>query len=523
MIELRDYQKTAVEKICDFFNSDKHKAKMYLAAGVGKNVIILSAIRSILLNKSNVSIAILTNFYEASNQIKKFIAEKNAAISIASSSKELSEQKVLITTYYDVIKNKSDLSAIDLVICDEAHFVKKEKNFNTLFGEHTKFLGIMQPTESYDNWFYDSECLFSYLIQDAVRDGYNVNMREHEFIQQFLTKLLDYQGYKNTLVEAEIPYSNKKMRLDVIAENNEETVVIEVKAYRGLYNSKEIINNALKQILDYKKEILLCNKNKRFSFIIVLLCEIDENVKNEIYDKFNVIIWDICNLIYLCEDNKELLQLLSRIIPYPTLNLEAKKPFGLKNNKNITNTIDELDDHSSDQYIEKLKNCKTGKSNNADKEYESICTEIIKYLFETEFDKFEEQYKTDDKMFRMDLLCSLKGTTEFWKFLISFYKTKFIVFEYKNYPDCISQNLIYITEKYLFPIALRNVAFIISRKGFDPNAERAALGCLRENGKLIISVTDEDLVQMLLMKKNGEEPSDYLLDKVEEFLMSVSK
>lgn len=53
-------------------------------------------------------------------------------------------------------------------------------------------------------------------------------------------------------------------------------------------------------------------------------------------------------------------------------------------------------------------------------------------------------------MFRMDLICSLKGTTEFWNFLITFYNTKFVVFEYKNYSKPISQNLIYITENIYF-------------------------------------------------------------------------
>ena len=91
------------------------------------------------------------------------------------------------------------------------------------------------------------------------------------------------------------------------------------------------------------------------------------------------------------------------------------------------------------------------------------------------------------------------------------------------YSDYISQNLIYITEKYLFPVALRNVAFIISRKGFDLNAQKATFGCLKESAKLIISLDDNDLIKMIYMKENGEEPSDYLLDKVEQILMSVSK
>ncbi|MCH5194509.1 MAG: DEAD/DEAH box helicase family protein [Oscillospiraceae bacterium] len=523
MIELRDYQKTAVEKICDFFNSDKHKAKLYLSTGVGKTAIIVSALQVIISNKSNISIAILTSRHEISNQTKSLMMEVNVDISIASSIKEFSEQKVLITTYQDVIKSQSNLSAFDLVICDEAHFIKIEEHMQSLFIEHTKFLGVLQQIESSDNWFNDSECLFSYMIQDAVRDGYSIYVREREFIQRFFIKLLNYQGYINILNDVKISGSNKNLRPDIIAEKNKETVVIEVKAYRGIHNSKVIINNALRQILDYKKEILLYNKNKKFTFIIVLPCEIDEKVKSEIYEQFDVIIWDIGNLIYLCEENKELLQLLFGNITYSSMNLKAKKPLGSKNDEKIINILSESEDHSSDHYIEELKKCKPGKSNKADKKYESICTNIIKYLFGTEFYRTEEQYNTGDEMFRMDLLCSLKGTTEFWRFLISFYKTKFVVFEYKNYSDFIPQNLIYITEKYLFPVALRNVAFIISRRGFDSNAEAAALGCLRENGKLIISITDEDLVKMLVMKKNGEEPSDYLLDKVEQFLMSVSK
>ena len=45
----------------------------------------------------------------------------------------------------------------------------------------------------------------------------------------------------------------------------------------------------------------------------------------------------------------------------------------------------------------------------------------------------------------------------------------------------------------------------------------------KESGKLIISLDDNDLIKMIYMKENGEEPSDYLLDKVEQILMSVSK
>ena len=103
------------------------------------------------------------------------------------------------------------------------------------------------------------------------------------------------------------------------------------------------------------------------------------------------------------------------------------------------------------------------------------------------------------------------------------YGSLFVVFEFKNHRKKLSQNLVFVTEKYLFKSALRNVAIIISRKWFDNNAIRAAEGLLKEDGKLLLDITELDLRSMLIMKIQGQEPSDYLLEKTEKILMSISK
>lgn len=518
---LRYYQKEAVEKIYDFFNSHKHKAKMYISTGLGKTIIIATAIQTILrYNKT--SILILSSRRMLCEQIKTVLIQMIEDVDIATHVQDLKKQKILITTYQDAIKNSLNFSEFNFMICDDAQFLKNKSCLELSNIEHIKALGLLQNIESSEDWFYDAECLYTYTTNDAVRDGYSGYITEGEFIERFLIKLLEYRGYKNILREVKISGENKNnMRADIVA-GKDKKIVLEVKSYRNLYNSKVILNNALKQILQYKHVMLNNNTTKEISFIIVMPCEIDDKSQKEIFERYDVIIWDIGNLIYLCEENKELLQLLSSCIPYPTIEVEAKKPINIKD-ETSNYVIDEKTTSYVEVFQKNLEKCKPGRLDKADKKYEMICTEIIKYLFDTEFFRVSEQHKTDDEMFRMDLLCSLKGTTEFWKFLITFYQTKFVVFEYKNYSDYVSQNLIYITEKYLFPVALRNVAFIISRKGFDSNAQRAALGCLKESGKLIISLDDNDLIQMIHMKENGEEPSDYLLDKVEQILMSVSK
>ena len=65
------------------------------------------------------------------------------------------------------------------------------------------------------------------------------------------------------------------MRADIVAEKDKK-IVLEVKSYRNLYNSKIILNNALKQILQYKQIMLSNNLAEEISFVIVMPCEIDE-------------------------------------------------------------------------------------------------------------------------------------------------------------------------------------------------------------------------------------------------------
>ena len=98
-----------------------------------------------------------------------------------------------------------------------------------------------------------------------------------------------------------------------------------------------------------------------------------------------------------------------------------------------------------------------------------------------------------------------------------------VSFLIKNYKEAITQKEIYTTEKYLYAKALRSVAIILSCHGADKNAEKAIRGALRENGKLIISISNEDIIHMLEAKKNNEEPSDDLYTMLDNMLMALEK
>ena len=114
--------KLAVEKIYEFFISDKNKAKICISTGLGRTAIIVSTVETILSNKNNASIAILSSRRMACEQIESVLLQATEGIMIASYIHELKNQKMLITTYQDATKNQLDLGIFDLVICDEAQF-----------------------------------------------------------------------------------------------------------------------------------------------------------------------------------------------------------------------------------------------------------------------------------------------------------------------------------------------------------------------------------------------------------------
>jgi len=145
-------------------------------------------------------------------------------------------------------------------------------------------------------------------------------------------------------------------------------------------------------------------------------------------------------------------------------------------------------------------------------------------LFESELELWKNQNKTEDSLHIFDLLCRLRPSRKnFWEELLTDFKSRYVVFEFKNYTDPISQKEIYTTEKYLFRTALRSVAFIVAKNDGHVHSYKAAGGALKESGKLIVIISATNLCEMLSMKDGGTEPSELLRDKVDQLLIEMTR
>lgn len=251
--------------------------------------------------------------------------------------------------------------------------------------------------------------------------------------------------------------------------------------------------------------------------IFVVAEELPDEVKTTYFETFGVRIWDIANLLWLFEDHPDLKHEFVAFLEDSTDHIRPKAPDIEILPKAPLATSPELD------FKERLLKISPG--NKQFQEYESICTEILKYVLGDYLTLWGKQETSNDGLYRFDLCCKIKNgaNQDFFDTIKHYFNTKYIVFEFKNHKDKITQEEIYTTEKYLYEKALRKVAVIISRFGADGHALRAAKGSLRENGKLIICLSDNSLLEMIDIKQREQEPAEFLGAILDDILVHLEK
>ena len=346
-------------------------------------------------------------------------------------------------------------------------------------------------------------------------------------IDIFSKQLLEQFGYYPITAYPNTP--NKEW--DLVVCKDQQKIWVEYKAYKNQTVSPATANSLLKNIVMRK---MVQDIPESDMVLLIIFSRIPSFQKDIIFKRYKIIVWDIENLVFYSNISVKLLKQLSQITYFPIDYIEgipseetSKAGLSFVTSEEKIIYEEEKEAIQNENLIQQLKACRPGPKNSGD--YEDICEKIIRALFEANyFNRLTKQHKTEDEHFRMDLIGSLKTNQNneksihpLWQMLVQHYNSHFVVFEFKNYSKEIDQNLIFITEKYLFNAALRNVAFIISRKGFSQSAKFAAEGCLKEHGKLILDISEEDLIKMLQVE--SDEAADYLLGKLEDFLMGISK
>lgn len=514
---LREYQINAVNSIEQALKQGRKRIAIEMPVGCGNSVILLKLLE-ILPEFNKAQTLVITHTLEAKKQVEQALLKYNNAseqIVVETQQKliKISERERIeyqFVVFYDVVITKR-LSEI---------FDNKDITIVAFFKDNAIEL---------QEYFTSEDVVFSYSYKQAVDEGYITPAMDPKAfepaVEAFSKQLLEQFGY----TQVDCGKSIQDSGWDLVVKNNDQTLLVECKTYKSQVVSPFAADSMLKSIVLRRTKQ---NLQQNDLVLLIVLSSIPSFRKKEIYERFRTIIWDIQNLVFYSKQDPDLIKQLSQITYFPIDYIEGQsseeaEAAGLRYVGVEDKIVSEAEKETNEvqELVQSLEECKPGKKYSS--EYESICERILSTLFASYFNRLTNQHKTSDEHFRMDMIGSLKISQKneesmhpLWKMLVQHYNSHFVVFEFKNYSKEIDQNLIYITEKYLFDAALRNVAIIMSRKGFSKSAKFAAEGCLKEHGKLILDITDKDLVQML---EHSDEAADHLLMKLEEFLMGISK
>ena len=328
-------------------------------------------------------------------------------------------------------------------------------------------------------------------------------LHQEELFTNAIIHIFRMAGY-NILSE----YKNEHIDFDFVAKNEENVYAIETK-YLTQHNEKN-------QLLIERTVQRFGNTAKALKMVPVLV--ITGQISSAVREKYSDIIFlDTNNLLYVARNDQKTYDIVISSLPDVIDGIEPIEP----DSRLCLNWMEQEDEAHS--IIKAIEKCPTGI--NSANEFEERCFDALRYAFSNDLTIWKKQEKSNSGLFRFDLICRIKDNNEksFWKIVEQFFFTKYIVFEFKNYSKTIKQDQVFTTERYLYTKALRTVGIIVSAKGADNNAKKAAKGILRETGKLILLLNKNDLVQMCNMRRKEDDPTNFLMDKLDEILFELEK
>ncbi len=508
---LRKYQAEAVGQIVRAVSEEKRRrALVSMPTGTGAARVLTEA--ALLIRRQSPSGAGIILFAAAHAEIKEQFDRLAEKACKSESPAETPYRAVTCDRLERYLKDASE--RIFMIVFDSAeNTCGLPESLLSGRGDLILLAAANRPVPE-NSWFFNVPPVFSYAVRDAVYDGVlpsyeHPHMREAAFAG-WCGRLLSRYGMK----PAEPERGGAAALPDMVLRDGDRLVMAELKLYSGRSVSPARFDAAARRLG-------AAAEGANAVGLMMLLGELDRNAAAVFREKYGIYVWDVANLLFLTEALPEFRNSLEEISLFSLAGVSASKPLFWKEESPPAQASCRAPENKASALKQRLTRCPAGTENST--QYEEICLDIVKYLFSASFTRILKQLETRDGLFRFDTICSVKDNGGFWGLLQRHFNSHFIIFEYKNSSKPLQQNAVYTTEKYLFRAVSRNAAVLISRKGFSKNAQFAADGCLKEHGKLLLSINDDELLKMIDLRDSGEDPADFLLEKLEDILMTTGK
>ncbi|HSZ25792.1 MAG TPA: hypothetical protein VK766_08750 [Cytophagaceae bacterium] len=327
---------------------------------------------------------------------------------------------------------------------------------------------------------------------EPIFDTRNQLFREVELVQ-FISELIrKNENFKNAIVEPVL--ENSRYRADLIVERKKkniwEKLLIEVKVIPTFteIRLREVIEQ-LKVYGKYAKGYRLV-----FAFPGILSDKDNADIQSN-----GIEIWDIN---YIAQTfAKEI-----TTTPHPLFQALFTKT------KYVA---------AHDKLIIELKSIRAGNKDADWSKYQKHIEKVLDYLFGSVLSSPITEHSDHFKINRRDFILRNYAETGFWAHLRNRYLADFIVLDAKNYTKKVTKKEVLQIANYLKVHGAGLFGIIISRNGGNTGCYYTCREVWAMDKKLIIVLTDEDIIKMIIAKAANNDPEEIIRQKIEEFRLSM--
>ncbi|MFC9664269.1 hypothetical protein ACFVJ5_28900 [Nocardia sp. NPDC127606] len=154
-------------------------------------------------------------------------------------------------------------------------------------------------------------------------------------------------------------------------------------------------------------------------------------------------------------------------------------------------------------------------------EYENVGVEALTYLLVPPLSRPQIQAKTLSGIDRRDAIFPNRITDSRspWGLLYTELKARLILVEFKNYDRIeIGKEEVDQTRNYMKK-TMGRLAIVCCNKSPSDAALRRRNIAFSDEGKVILFLTTAHMLEMIDMKERGEDPSEFIIDSYETFLI----
>ncbi|WP_280483545.1 restriction endonuclease [Nocardia farcinica] len=156
------------------------------------------------------------------------------------------------------------------------------------------------------------------------------------------------------------------------------------------------------------------------------------------------------------------------------------------------------------------------------KEYEKSIAKFLTEMFIHHLSPPVIQNRSDDGLDIMDAIFDIPRGDTSWSHIRTQYKTHFIVAEFKNHTELIGPREVRQIAEYLWPRAFRMFGILVSRQGPNEQAIKARRRAWLDDEKLIVFLTDNDLIEMARHVDEDEDPFDMIHEQLMGFFRTLT-